>query len=198
MTAGRRSLIAATANPHKLDEIRAILGDRVEVVARPGDVAEVVEDRPTLVGNATKKAAAIFEATGTAAIADDTGLEVPELGGEPGVRSARYAGEDATDADNVAKLLHALAGSGDRRARFVTAAVFVDDGGVIVWTGVCEGTIAEGPRGTSGFGYDPVFVPSEGDGRTFAEMTAEEKHAISHRGRAFDQVPRGLAEQRGW
>jgi len=198
MRSGRRTLIAATANPHKLDEIREILGDAVDVLPRPADIDEVIEDEDTLLGNATKKAVAIWSATGTAAIADDTGLEVDALGGAPGVRSARFAGDDATDEDNVARLMDDLGGATDRRARFVTCAVFVDDGGVIVWNGLCEGRIADEPRGRSGFGYDPVFVPDEGDGRTFAEMTSGEKHAISHRGRAFRQVPEGLAQRRGW
>lgn len=198
MSSGRRTLIAATANPHKLDEIREILGEAVELLPRPDDIDEVVEDEDTLLGNATKKAMAIWSATGTAAIADDTGLEVDALGGAPGVRSARFAGEDASDDDNVARLMGDLTSSTDRRARFVTCAVFVDDDGVIVWNGVCEGHIADAPRGEGGFGYDPVFVPDEGDGRTFAEMTPAEKHAISHRGRAFRQVPEGLVQRRGW
>ena len=198
MSSGRRTLIAATANPHKLDEIREILGDAVDLLPRPADIDEVVEDEDTLLGNATKKAMAIWSATGTAAIADDTGLEVEALSGAPGVRSARFAGESATDDDNVARLMGDLGEATDRRARFVTCAVFVDDEGVIVWNGVCEGTIADVARGEGGFGYDPVFVPDEGDGRTFAEMTPDEKHAISHRGRAFRQVPEGLALRRGW
>ncbi len=178
-------LVSATANPHKLVEITAILGDAIEVRPRPAEVPDVVEDAPDLVGNARLKADAIHTASGLAAVADDTGLEVDALDGRPGVHSARFAGPDATDADNVALLLERLEGSPDRHARFRTVA-YVTWGDRSVWAeGVCEGSIAEAPRGASGFGYDPVFVPTEGDGRTFAEMTAEEKDAMSHRGRAF-------------
>ena len=138
-------------------------------------------------------------ATGLAAIADDTGLEVDALGGAPGVYSARYAGDDATYADNVAKLLDDLAavdaGGGDRRARFRTVAlVAFPDGGEIVAEGAVDGHHRRpSPRGTGGFGYDPVFVPDEGDGRTFAEMGPDEKNAISHRGRAFRSLAVELA-----
>jgi len=193
VTGPRVTLVAATANAHKLDEIRAILGDAVELIPRPADLADVDETADTLVGNATLKADAIFAATDIASIADDTGLEVDALGGAPGVWSARYAGPLAVDADNVAKLLAELDGVTDRRARFRTCAVLADTDGHVVWDGVCEGTIATAPRGVTGFGYDPVFVPDEGDGRTFAEMTAAEKHAISHRGRAFRSVAEWLA-----
>ena len=132
-------------------------------------------------------------ATGTRGVADDTGLEVEDLGGAPGVYSARYAGEEATYADNVAKLLAALAGvDGPRRARFRTVAVASwPDGREVVAEGAVEGAIALEARGEGGFGYDPVFIPDEGDGRTFAQMTAEEKHRLSHRGRAF----RALADR---
>lgn len=193
MTGPRVTLVAATANAHKLDEIRAILGDAVDLLPRPVDLADVDETADTLVGNATLKADAIFAATGVAAIADDTGLEVDALGGSPGVWSARYAGPLAVDADNVVKLLAELVGVTDRRARFRTCAVLVSADGHVEWNGVCEGSIATAPRGVTGFGYDPVFVPDEGDGRTFAEMTADEKHAISHRGRAFRSVAEWLA-----
>jgi len=186
-------VVAATANPAKLAEIRQILHGLVEVEPRPPEVPEVVEDAPDLVGNARLKARAIAAATGRAALADDTGLEVDHLGGAPGVRSARFAGEDATDADNLELLLHRLAGVDERRARFRTVAVLVAEGGEVVCHGTCEGTIAEAPRGTGGFGYDPVFVPTEGDGRTFAEMTPDEKHMISHRGRAMRALAAELA-----
>jgi XTP/dITP diphosphohydrolase len=188
-------LVSATANPHKLEEITAILGDQVELRPRPADVPEVVEDAPDLLGNARLKAEAIHAASGLAAVADDTGLEVDALAGAPGVHSARFAGPDATDADNVAKLLAELEGVTDRRARFRTVAyVTIDDDRSIDVSGTCEGTIARAPRGDHGFGYDPVFVPAEGDGRTFAEMTAAEKHAMSHRGRAFRALAAALGE----
>jgi len=189
-------LVLATANPDKAAEITAILGPAIELVPRPADVPDVVEDADTLEGNARLKAVAIAEATGLPALADDTGLEVDELQGDPGVRSARYAGEDATNADNVAKLLAVLEGvyPADRTARFRTVALARwPDGREVVAEGVVDGLIAPLAEGESGFGYDPVFVPNEGDGRTFAEMSAEEKHALSHRGRAF----RGLVKALG-
>jgi XTP/dITP diphosphohydrolase len=182
---GATRLVLATANPHKAVEIAALL-EGFEVVPRPGGLGDVDETDDTLEGNARLKARAVVAATGEAAVADDTGLEVAAMGGRPGVWSARYAGESATYADNVAKLLAELDGVADRAARFRTAAVAVfPGGGEVVAEGWVDGTIALAPRGTNGFGYDPVFVPAEGDGRTFAEMTPGEKEAVSHRGRAF-------------
>jgi len=190
----RVRLVCASANPDKVAEIEAILGDVVELLPRPADVADVVEDAETLEGNARLKAAAIVAATGEPAVADDTGLEVAALDGAPGVRTGRYAGEDATYADNRAKLLAALDGVADRSARFRTVAMVVwPDGGELAVDGVCDGTIAATERGSRGFGYDAVFVPAEGDGRTFGEMSDGEKHAMSHRGRAFRALLTALA-----
>lgn len=187
-------LVAATANPHKLTEIAAILGSAVELLPRPADLGEVIEDGDTLEANARLKAAAVCAHTGKAAVADDTGLEVAALAGAPGVRSARFAGEHANDADNRARLLDELEGAADRSACFRTVAVVVfPDGRELLAEGMMSGVIAAAPRGDGGFGYDPVFVPDGGDGRTFAEMSADEKNAISHRGRAF----RSLAAQLG-
>lgn len=184
-------LVLATANPDKALEIAALL-EGFEVLPRPMGVGDVEETADTLEGNARLKARAIAEATGEVAVADDTGLEVAALGGRPGVWSARYAGASATYADNVARLLAELDGVADRRARFRTAAVAAfPHGGEVVAEGWVDGRIALAPRGPNGFGYDPVFVPAEGDGRTFAEMTPAEKEAVSHRGRAF----RALAAQ---
>jgi XTP/dITP diphosphohydrolase len=183
--------VLATANPDKATEIAEILGGRIELLPRPSEVAEVEETGATLEDNARLKARALVDATGLPAVADDTGLEVDALGGAPGVRSARFAGEGATYADNVAKLLAELTGvSGpDRKARFRTVALAAwPDGGEILVDGQVDGTIAEAPRGRGGFGYDSVFVPDEGDGRTFAELVDESpsaKHRLSHRGRAF-------------
>ncbi|HLI01832.1 MAG TPA: RdgB/HAM1 family non-canonical purine NTP pyrophosphatase [Acidimicrobiales bacterium] len=178
--------VLATANPDKAVEIADILGPDVELLPRPPEVPEVEETGQTLLDNARLKAAALAAATGRPAIADDTGLEVHSLGGAPGVHSARYAGEHAAYADNVAKLLDALRGRADRTARFRTVAVARwPDGTEISAEGTVEGTIAERPQGDGGFGYDPVFVPVEGDGRSFGEMPAADKHAVSHRGRAF-------------
>ncbi len=198
----RLRLVVATANRDKAAEIAAILGaelgDAVELLARPEEVGEVAETGETLEDNARLKASALLEATGTAAVADDTGLEVEALAGAPGVYSSRFAGEHASYADNVAKLLGTLEERGaqhpeQRRARFRTVVVASFPGGrEVVAEGKVEGTIAPEARGDGGFGYDPVFVPDGGDGRTFAEMTAPEKHARSHRGRAFRALAVGL------
>lgn len=185
---GRPELVLATANPDKAREIAEILGPAVGLVDRPAGVGEVEETGDTLEDNARLKAAAVAAFAGAAAVADDTGLEVDALGGAPGVFSARYAGPGATYADNVAKLLAALDGvpPAARTARFRTVALaHWPDGREVIGVGVVEGSITTEPRGDQGFGYDPVFAPSEGDGRTFAEMSPEDKHRLSHRGRAF-------------
>jgi XTP/dITP diphosphohydrolase len=185
-------LVLASANPDKAREIAAILEGH-ELLPRPADVPDVDETGVTLEENARLKAAALVEATGEPAVADDTGLEVFALDGAPGVYSARYAGEGATYADNVAKLVASLDGVADRRARFRTVALArFPDGREVLAEGVVDGTIATTARGDRGFGYDPVFVPDEGDGRTFAEMTSDEKHAVSHRGRAFRALGEAL------
>ena len=182
-------LVCASANPDKVAEFAAILDGVVTLLPRPAGVPDVVEDADTLEGNARLKAVAICDATGLPAVADDTGLEVDALDGAPGVHSARYAGGDASYDDNRRKLLGELARLGpdaDRSARFRTCVlVRHPDGREIVVDGVCEGVITRADRGEGGFGYDAVFAPVESDGRTFAQMTPAEKHAISHRGRAF-------------
>ena len=180
-------LVLASANPDKAREIAGLLASAgVELLARPLSLGEVDETGDTLEANALLKARAVMEAAGEAAVADDTGLEVGALGGRPGVYAARYAGEGATYADNVAKLLVEMAGATDRRARFRTVAAVVWPGGrSVVAHGVVDGVIADSPRGEGGFGYDPVFVPEGGGGLTYAEMTVPEKQAVSHRGRAF-------------
>jgi len=191
-------LVLATANPDKAAEIIAILGgEGVALSPRPADVADVEETGDTLVDNARLKARAISVATGDPAVSDDTGLEVDALDGAPGVYSARYAGEDASYDDNVAKLLAELEAVGAtgvrRRARFRTVAMacFPDRPDVVAH-GVVEGVIAPGRRGSGGFGYDPVFIPDGGDGRTYAEMTLAEKSRLSHRGKAFRALATGL------
>jgi XTP/dITP diphosphohydrolase len=195
-----RRLVLASANPDKVKEIAAVLADAldVELVPRPPEVPDVVEDGVTLLDNARLKGQALAAATGLPTVADDTGLEVDALGGAPGVYSARYAGEDVTYADNVAKLLSELAalpdGGGERTARFRTVALVAFPDGTELWAeGVVDGTIARAAQGSAGFGYDPVFVPAEGGGVTFAAMTPEAKHAISHRGRAFRALAAALA-----
>ena len=190
--------VLATANADKAREIAAVLaaaGIDLELVPRPADVPEVDETGATLEENARLKAVSLCRATGLPAISDDTGLEVDALDGAPGVRSARFAGEDATYADNVALLLERMEGTpdGERAARFATVAIarWPDDHEIAAF-GEVAGAIARAPRGGEGFGYDPVFVPDEGDGRTFAEMSATEKHELSHRGRAFRTLADGL------
>ena len=181
-------LVCASANPDKAAEIEALLDGVAVLAPRPAGLGEVVEDACDLEGNARLKAAAVCAFAGAAAVADDTGLEVDALGGAPGVRTARYAGEGAGYADNVERLLAEMRGvaPAGRTARFRTVAMVVwPDGAELIAAGAVEGLIAAEPRGLGGFGYDPVFVPAEGDGRTFAEMSDAAKHAVSHRGRAF-------------
>lgn len=187
--------VLATTNANKareIGEIFAACGLTIELLARPADIAEVEETEPTLLGNARLKASALVRATGKPAIAEDTGLEVDALGGQPGVRSARFAGEPPDEEANVDKVLSSLSGLGQRDqrlARFITVAVACWPGGEeLVAEGRVEGWVAEQRRGHGGFGYDPIFVPLEADGRTFAELaeaSPSAKHALSHRGRAF-------------
>lgn len=191
----RLHLVLASANPDKAREmfeiLRVVLGPEIELSARPHELPAVEEVGETLEENARLKATAVREATGLGALADDTGLEVDALGGEPGVRAARYAGPEGRSADNIARLLGALAHCTDRRARFRTVALAaLADGTELVALGTLEGRIAERPRGRSGFGYDSVFVPDAGDGRTLAELDANDKHRLSHRGQAFRARPR--------
>ena len=192
---GRPRLVLASANPDKVSEITEVFGGLVDLDPRPEGLPDILEDGDTLEANARLKALAVCEATGRAAVADDTGLEVDALDGAPGVHSARFAGDDASYTDNLDRLLTELDGipDGRRTARFKTVAlVRYPDGREVMATGTVEGTIAGRPSGAAGFGYDPVFVPVEGDGRTFAEM-GDEKHALSHRGRAFRTLARHLA-----
>jgi XTP/dITP diphosphohydrolase len=193
-------VVCASANPKKAAELGEVLGSLgIEVLPRPAGVPDVVEDQPTFLGNARLKAAALAGATGQPALADDSGLEVDHLGGAPGVHSARYAGAGASDAANVATLLTALLGVPEpaRTARFRSVVVLRWPDGAEVWAeGTVEGRILEQARGAGGFGYDPVFVPLDGDGRSFAEMAPAEKHRISHRGRALRRLAAALAPPR--
>ena len=192
----RHRLVCATANAGKVAELSALLDGIAELEPRPASVGEIIEDADTLEGNARLKAEAICAATGAAAVADDTGLDVDALDGQPGVHSARFAGAEATDAQNRALLLERLDGvaSVHRTARFRTVIVvhWPDDTSIVV-EGVCEGRITDVPRGDGGFGYDAVFEPSEGNGLTFAEMPADAKNAISHRGRAVRRLAEVLS-----
>lgn len=180
-------LLVATRNRGKLAEFRQLLRDLpVTVVAMdeiPG-APEVVEDLPTLEGNAEKKARTLAEFSGLPTLADDTGLEVDALGGRPGVYSARYAGPEEDPAANRRLLLDELRGRPDRSARFRAVIAFVEGGSCRLFEGTCEGRIAEAPRGEGGFGYDPLFIP-EGSELTFAELDPVAKNAVSHRGRAL-------------
>ena len=184
-----RRVLLATGNAHKLAEIGQILGEGWHVEGRDPGVDETGE---TFEENALLKARALAAASGEVALADDSGIEIDALGGEPGVRSARWTEEG----DWIPRVLRELDGvPAERRGcRYVCAAAAVwpgPGGREVVVRGTVEGVVPEAPRGTGGFGYDPVMVPVEGDGRTFAEMTEAEKHALSHRGRAF----RALATQ---
>ncbi len=189
--------VIASANRDKAREMRFVLSSVVdaELIDRPADIPDVEETGATLEENALLKARAIATTTGLAAIADDSGLEVDALGGAPGVYTARFAGENATYADNVSKLLHELEGVDERAAVFrAVAAVVFPDGRELVAEGRMPGTIATSVRGANGFGYDPVFIPDESDGRTVAEMEDDEKHAISHRGRSLRALAARLSE----
>lgn len=181
--------VLATANPHKVEEMRDILAPLgIELKDRPVDVPDVDETESTLEGNALLKARTLVASTGLAAIADDTGLFIDALDGRPGVRSARYAGDDATYAENVDKALRELHDVPDpeRRARFRTVIAVAYPNGTSWWVeGALEGAMARAPRGEHGFGYDPIFVPDGSGGRTLAELSATEKNSISHRGRAL-------------
>ena len=184
-------LYVATHNAHKIREISQILPD-FEILA--DDPEGVEENAPDFAGNALIKVRAIASRhPGAWCLADDSGLEVAALGGAPGVRSARYAGEPADTAKNNALLLANLVGKADRRANFTcTVALVSPDGVEHVVAGKCFGRIAEAPSGCAGFGYDPLFIP-DGHAVSFAELTAEAKNAISHRGRALAEVRRLLA-----
>ena len=192
------TFVCASANPGKVAEIASLLQGLVELLPRPADVPDVVEDADTLIGNARLKAAAISAATGLAAISDDTGLEVDAIGGAPGVHTARFAGEGRSDAANRAKMLVVLEGvdPAQRTARFRTVAMVVwPDGRELAVEGVCEGSIAVAERGERGFGYDALFIPAAGDGRTFAEMSGADKNGLSHRGRALRALVDALRDE---
>jgi XTP/dITP diphosphohydrolase len=180
-------LIVATRNDHKLRELQEILSE-IELVPLPEGVVLPPETGVTYTDNALLKARATHEATGEPTIADDSGISVTALGGNPGVHSARFAGPDATDEQNLDLLISQIARHDDRSAAYVCVIAYIDaDGDERLFEGRCEGTLITEPRGSGGFGYDPAFVPADtgpGDERTMAELDADEKHAISHRGRA--------------
>ena len=175
----------ASRNDHKIRELGALLAP-YELVPLPPGVDLPPETGESFADNAILKARAAAQATGRPAVADDSGIEAAALGGAPGVRSARYAGERATDQENLAKLLREVPRDGDRRVAYVCVLAYATPSGELrLFEGRCEGRLAPAPRGSGGFGYDPAFVPADaGGGRTMAEMSPEEKDAISHRGRA--------------
>jgi len=192
------ALVLSTRNDHKLRELReALPGIGIDPlspeVQLPPETGETFEE------NALGKARAAHAATGRVTVADDSGIEAYGLGGRPGVRSARYAGEEASDEENLEKLLREVGEQDDRRVAYVCAIALVDeDGSESVFEGRCEGTLAREPRGTGGFGYDPAFVPDDtgpDDERTMAELAPAEKHAISHRGRAARKLASHLGAE---
>jgi XTP/dITP diphosphohydrolase len=188
--------VVATRNEHKLRELAEVL-DSLELVPLPDRVELPPELGQTFADNALAKARAAHAATGLAAIADDSGIEALALGGLPGVHSARYAGPEASDQENLDLLRRELADATDRSVAYVCALAYVDEHGADeLFEGRCEGQLAAHPRGSGGFGYDPAFVPDDtgpGDQRTMAELSAAEKHAISHRGRAARALASWLA-----
>ena len=191
-------LVFATNNKHKLEEVRAILGNRIEVLSM-NDINchdDIPETADTLEGNALIKARYIYEKFGVDCFADDTGLEVDVLGGEPGVYSARYAGEECNPEANMHKLLHNLTGKNNRNAQFRTVIALIIKGEEKLFNGIVKGTITEEKCGTSGFGYDPVFIP-EGFSESFAQMDSATKNSISHRYRATKELSNYLKEKYG-
>ena len=193
-----KRIVFATNNAHKLSEVKAVLGDGYELVTlrEVGITEDIPETGATLDENASIKARYVFERTGLDCFADDTGLEVEALDGAPGVHSARYATDGHDFAANNRKLLRELEGKSNRKARFRTVISLIIDGMERQVEGIVEGEIATSESGAEGFGYDPLFIP-EGYDRTFAEMSAEEKNAISHRGRAVAKLVEFLQTENG-
>ncbi len=194
-----KKLVLATRNKHKIVELQSLLKDlNVELVTLNDfpNLPPLVEDGATFQENALKKASTIFQHTKLPALADDSGLEVFYLNGKPGVRSARYAGDDTTDEQNNEKLLAEMRGVAPRRrrAQFRAVLAFVGPGYEELAEGICPGKLAESPRGTNGFGYDPIFIP-DGFTKTYAELTAEEKNKISHRAKAAERMKEILKQR---
>ena len=190
-------LIFATNNQHKVDEIKSVVGDKFEIITLKdaGIDIDIPEPHDTLKENASEKSATIHRMTGLSCFSEDTGLEVDALNGEPGVKSARYAGESKSFQNNIDKLLANLKGHENRSARFRTVISLILNNQEYFFEGVCEGTIIENQRGNGGFGYDPVFVPV-GESITFAEMDMEQKNKFSHRKKAADKLINFLKETR--
>ncbi|THU39795.1 RdgB/HAM1 family non-canonical purine NTP pyrophosphatase [Niastella caeni] len=189
-------LIFATNNQHKVEEIQAAIGNDLEIISlkQAGIDIDIPEPHDTLEANASEKSRTIHQLTGQHCFSEDTGLEVEALNGEPGVKSARYAGEDKTFDKNIDKLLTRLGNGENRKARFRTVISLIWQGKEWLFEGICEGTIAKERHGAGGFGYDPVFMPA-GSNRSFAEMTMAEKNALSHRKKAADKLVLFLQQQ---
>jgi XTP/dITP diphosphohydrolase len=182
-------LIFATNNQHKVEEINAVIGNEFELLTlkQPRIDIDIPEPHDTIEANATEKSRTIYRMTGINCFSEDTGLEVTALNGEPGVKSARYAGDDRSFDRNIEKLLTNLADKSDRSARFKTVISVIIDGKETLFEGICEGHIIAQRRGSQGFGYDPVFIP-DGSEKTFAEMSMEEKTQYSHRAKATQKL----------
>jgi XTP/dITP diphosphohydrolase len=196
MTA-KSKLIFATNNQHKVDEVRHVIGGLFEIITlkEAGIDIDIPEPHDTLEANATEKSQTIYRMTGQDCFSEDTGLEVAALNGEPGVKSARYAGEGRNFQQNIDKLLQNLAGKPNREARFRAVISLIQDGKEFQFEGICEGVIAEEQKGREGFGYDPVFIP-DGAGISFAEMTIEEKNRYNHRQKAMSKLIHFLSQQK--
>ncbi|BAV04139.1 XTP/dITP diphosphohydrolase [Filimonas lacunae] len=190
------TLVFATNNQHKIEEIKKVTGSRFNIITlkEAGIDIDIPEPHPTLEANASEKSSVIHQITQQNCFSEDTGLEVAALNGEPGVKSARYAGEDRSTQDNIDKLLTNLAGQPNRKARFRTVISLIWNNQEYLFEGICEGQIIAEQKGVSGFGYDPVFIP-DGGNTTFAEMTMEEKNVFSHRRKATDKLIQFLQQQ---
>ena len=188
-------LIFATNNQNKVEEIKSVIGILFNVISlkEAGIEIDIPETHDTLEANASEKSLTIYNLTGEDCFSEDTGLETEALNGEPGVKSARYAGEGKNAEDNIKKLLRALKGSKNRKACFRTVILLIIEGKEHFFTGICEGNLANEPKGEKGFGYDSIFIPA-GDTRTFAEMNLEDKNVFSHRKKAIDKLLAFLSE----
>jgi len=178
-------LIFASNNQHKIEELKAFAGNEIEIVSlkEAGIDIDIPEPHDTLEENASEKSWTIYKLTGNDCFSEDTGLEIEALNGEPGVKSARYAGEGRSFKDNIEKVLNKLANKQNKNARFRAVISLIIDGNEIQFEGICSGIIIDDPKGTEGFGYDPIFIP-EGSKRSFAEMSIEEKNQFNHRTKA--------------
>jgi XTP/dITP diphosphohydrolase len=190
-------LVFASNNKHKIKEISHILDDRISLLSleEVNIREEIPEDEPLIEGNALFKARYVFKATGLDVFADDTGLEIEALNGQPGVHSARFAGENKDSSANIAKVLMMLRGKENRKARFRTVIALISQGKEYLFEGIVNGTITEEKRGSEGFGYDPVFIP-EGREETFAQMSLSDKNRISHRALAFEKLKAFLLDHK--